>query len=301
MALLVIFAVLAGAGTAITPGVIAGLVLTHTFAIVALASVIDGVGLADGFVRTAAIVVLAGCGLALIWPRLGTPVERALAPLQRLGTRSAGSGFWSGLLVGGALGFLYAPCAGPILAAVISVSATQGASAELVVLALAYGAGSAAVLLAGLRRPPDRRADTAGGPSRDRAAHAGRAPDRHRGGDGRRARRALPDGARRRAAFGRIEPDRRARALGRRGTAVERPARSAAVPLEPLRGARPPGSGPAGSRPRTRLHRQRGLVPHEARAALAPGRPARPRRPGRLLDLHLHQLPTYPPAAARVA
>jgi thiol-disulfide isomerase/thioredoxin len=42
---------------------------------------------------------------------------------------------------------VYAPCAGPILAAVISASATQGASADLVVLALAYGAGSAAVLL----------------------------------------------------------------------------------------------------------------------------------------------------------
>jgi cytochrome c biogenesis protein CcdA/thiol-disulfide isomerase/thioredoxin len=169
MALLLIFAVLAGAGTALTPcvlpvlpallsasaaggrrrplGVIAGLVLTHTLAIVALASVIDGVGLADGFARTAAIVVLAGFGLALLWPRLGLLVERALAPLQRLGPRSSGSGFWSGLLVGGALGFVYAPCAGPILAAVISVSAIQGASVELVALALAYGAGSAAILL----------------------------------------------------------------------------------------------------------------------------------------------------------
>jgi cytochrome c biogenesis protein CcdA/thiol-disulfide isomerase/thioredoxin len=169
MALLVIFAALAGAGTALTPcilpvlpallsasaaggrrrplGVILGLVATHTLAIVALASVIDGVGLADGFVRSAAVVVLGLFGLALLWPRLGLLVERALAPLQRLGPRTTGSGFWSGLVVGGALGFVYAPCAGPILAAVISVSATQGASAELVVLALAYGAGSAAVLL----------------------------------------------------------------------------------------------------------------------------------------------------------
>ena len=181
MPLLLIFAVLAGAGTALTPcvlpvlpallsasatggrrrplGVIAGLVLTHTLTIVALASVIDGVGLADGFARTAAIIVLAAFGLALLWPRLGLLVERALAPLQRLGPRSAGTGFWSGALVGGALGFLYAPCAGPILAAVISVSATQGASADLVLLAVAYGAGSAAVLLLlafGGRRVVDR-------------------------------------------------------------------------------------------------------------------------------------------------
>src|SRR5918994_7981955 len=133
MVLLAIFAVLAGAGTALTPcvlpvlpallsasaaggrrrplGVILGLVFTHTIAIVALASVIDGVGLADGFVRSLAVVVLAAFGLALLWPRLGLLVERAFAPLQRLGPRSGGEGFWSGLLVGGALGFLYAPCA----------------------------------------------------------------------------------------------------------------------------------------------------------------------------------------------
>jgi cytochrome c biogenesis protein CcdA/thiol-disulfide isomerase/thioredoxin len=169
MVLLAIFAVLAGAGTALTPcvlpvlpallsasaaggrrrplGVILGLVATHTLAIVALASVIDGVGLADDFARTAAVVVLALFGVALLWPRLGLLVERALVPLQRLGPRDRGSGFWSGLVVGGALGFLYAPCAGPILAAVISLSATQGASAELAVVALAYGAGSAVVLL----------------------------------------------------------------------------------------------------------------------------------------------------------
>jgi cytochrome c biogenesis protein CcdA/thiol-disulfide isomerase/thioredoxin len=169
MALLVIFAVLAGAGTALTPcilpvlpallsasaaggrrrplGVILGLVVTHTLTIVALASVIDGVGLADDFTRTLAIIVLALFGIALLWPPLGALVERAFAPLQRLGPRDRGSGFWSGLIVGGALGFLYAPCAGPILAAVISLSATQGASGELVVVALAYGAGSAVVLL----------------------------------------------------------------------------------------------------------------------------------------------------------
>ncbi len=169
MTLLLIFALVAGAGTALTPcilpvlpallsasaaggrrrplGVILGLSATHTLAIVALASVIDGVGLADGFVRTLAVVVLTLFGVTLLTPRLGALVERALTPLQRLGPRTSGQGFWSGLAVGGALGFLYAPCAGPILAAVISVSATQGASTDLVALALAYAAGSALVLL----------------------------------------------------------------------------------------------------------------------------------------------------------
>jgi thiol-disulfide isomerase/thioredoxin len=49
--------------------------------------------------------------------------------------------------VGGALGFVCAPCAGPILAAVTSVSASNGASARVVAVALAYAAGLSAVLL----------------------------------------------------------------------------------------------------------------------------------------------------------
>ncbi len=169
MALLVVFAVLAGAGTAITPcvlpvlpallsasatggrrrplGIILGLTVTFTVAIVGLASVIDGVGLADNFVRTLAVVVLIGFGAALVWPRLGDLVERPFTRLARLGPSGPGDGFRSGLLVGGALGFVYAPCAGPILAAVVSVAATQGASARLVAVAIGYGAGSAAVLL----------------------------------------------------------------------------------------------------------------------------------------------------------
>jgi cytochrome c biogenesis protein CcdA/thiol-disulfide isomerase/thioredoxin len=163
------FAFVAGAGTALTPcvlpvlpallasagtggrrrplGVIAGLTLTFTVAIVALASLIDGVGLPDGTVRTLAVVVLLAFGLSLLVPAVAARVEAPLSRLARFGPRSRGEGFWSGLVVGGGLGFVYAPCAGPILAAVISVSATQGTSGELVAVALGYAAGSALVLL----------------------------------------------------------------------------------------------------------------------------------------------------------
>jgi cytochrome c biogenesis protein CcdA/thiol-disulfide isomerase/thioredoxin len=181
MLVLMLFAVVAGAGTAITPcvlpvlpvllsasvtggrrrpiGIVVGLAATYTIAVVALASVIDGVGLAGGATRTFAIAVLFAFGLGLLLPVLREPLERALAPLSRLGPRSAGNGFWSGLGVGAALGFLYAPCAGPILAAVVSVSASSGSSAKLVAIAVSYSLGSAAVLLLfalGGRRVTDR-------------------------------------------------------------------------------------------------------------------------------------------------
>ncbi len=52
------------------------------------------------------------------------------------------------MLVGGGLGFVYAPCAGPILAGVITVSASQTFTAGRLAVALAYGIGSAVVLYA---------------------------------------------------------------------------------------------------------------------------------------------------------
>jgi cytochrome c biogenesis protein CcdA/thiol-disulfide isomerase/thioredoxin len=197
MVLLVLFAFVAGAGTALSPcvlpvlpallasagsggrrrplGVIAGLTATFTIAIVALASVVDGVGLSGGTVRTLAVAVLLGFGVALIVPSLAARVEAPLSRLARFGPRGRGEGFWSGLLVGAGLGFVYAPCAGPILAAVVSVSATQGASGELVAVALGYAAGSALVLLLvayGGRRVLDRLRAAGRGPVVQRALGA---------------------------------------------------------------------------------------------------------------------------------
>ncbi len=170
MALLLIFALLAGAGTALTPcvlpvlpallsasatggrrrpaGIALGLVVCHTIAVVALATVIDGVGLASDTVRAGAVAVLAVFGIALIWPRLGATVERPLQRLARFGPRDSGHGFWSGLAVGGALGFVYAPCAGPILAAVVAAGASGGTTGGIVAVAVAYGIGSGVVLFA---------------------------------------------------------------------------------------------------------------------------------------------------------
>jgi thiol-disulfide isomerase/thioredoxin len=50
--------------------------------------------------------------------------------------------------LGLSLGFVYAPCAGPILAAVITVSASQDFTAGRLAVALAYSLGSAVVLYA---------------------------------------------------------------------------------------------------------------------------------------------------------
>ncbi len=169
MALLILFALLAGAGTAITPcvlpvlpallsagavggrrrplGIVVGLAVTFTIAIVVLAQLVKGIGLASGAARTVAIVILLVFGLVMLIPEAAARVQAPLSRLARFGPRTRGTGFVSGLGVGAALGFVCAPCAGPILAAVTSVSASSGASAQVVAVALAYAAGLSAVML----------------------------------------------------------------------------------------------------------------------------------------------------------
>jgi cytochrome c biogenesis protein CcdA/thiol-disulfide isomerase/thioredoxin len=163
------FAVLAGAATALSPcvlpvlpvalaagstggrrrplGVAVGLASTFALASVLLTRALDLLGLPGDLARGVAIAVLAGFGLALVVPALGAAVE---ARLSRLGGRAGrgghGDGFRSGLLLGASLALVYAPCAGPILAAVVALDAAV--SAERLVLGFAYGAGAALALLA---------------------------------------------------------------------------------------------------------------------------------------------------------
>jgi cytochrome c biogenesis protein CcdA/thiol-disulfide isomerase/thioredoxin len=166
MIVLLVFAVLAGAGTALSPcvlpvlpallsasgvggrrrplGIVLGLSITLAVTIIGLANVVGGIGLGSDPLRDLSIVVLLFFGVTLLAPSLAARLEAPLSRLARFGPRSRGDGFASGLLVGGALGFVYTPCASPILAAVISVSAATG---RTVSLALAYALGSAAVLL----------------------------------------------------------------------------------------------------------------------------------------------------------
>src|ERR1700722_1292134 len=117
MPLLLLFALIAGAGTAITPcvlpvlpallsasaaggrrrplGIVLGLAVAFTIAIVLLAQLVKGVGVASGAARTLAIVVLLVFGIVLLIPELTARVEAPLSRLARFGPHTRGTGFWS--------------------------------------------------------------------------------------------------------------------------------------------------------------------------------------------------------------
>src|ERR1039458_9404955 len=138
MLILILFAILAGAGTALSPcvlpvlpallsaggvggrrrplGVVLGLTITFTVTIVGIAKVVGGVGLGSDPLRDIAVVVLLASGVVLLVPSVGDRLEARLSRLSAFGVggaRNRGDGFRSGLLVGAALGVVYTPCARP--------------------------------------------------------------------------------------------------------------------------------------------------------------------------------------------
>ena len=94
--------------------------------------------------RLIAVVVIGLLGLSMMIPPLGARFEsfinRVLSPFQnRIQTR--GSGFWAGYVTGFSIGLVWAPCAGPILATIATLAATQAVNAKVVLVTLAYVGG----------------------------------------------------------------------------------------------------------------------------------------------------------------
>jgi cytochrome c biogenesis protein CcdA/thiol-disulfide isomerase/thioredoxin len=144
---------LLGGATTGGRGRIAGIFIGFGFAFVAVtvvfAAALATVGVTTDPIRLGAAAVLGFVGLSLAWPRLGRIVDRALAPVQqraaasRLASRNGrAGGLLGGLAIGAGIGLIWAPCVGPIMAAVIAAAAVSGPSPLAVAIAAAYVLGA---------------------------------------------------------------------------------------------------------------------------------------------------------------
>src|SRR4030095_10339958 len=98
--------------------------------------------------RAIALIVFALLGISLLIPRiaewLARPAVRFGAALQRRGDGEESVA--SSLLLGVSTGFLWAPCAGPILGLILASAAVQGPGAHSALLLLSFATGAAAAL-----------------------------------------------------------------------------------------------------------------------------------------------------------
>ena len=157
----------AGGGRRRPLGIVVGLGVSFVAVTIVLASVFATLGLSTAGLRLVAVVALGTVGLTLAWPRFARRLEAVLTPLIRPGLLIAtgrtqvlgsttpdsdeidrGGGLRSGLAIGAAIGLVWAPCVGPIMAGTIAIAATRGPSLETAIVAMAYVGGAAIPLLA---------------------------------------------------------------------------------------------------------------------------------------------------------
>src|SRR6476619_6350274 len=115
MVLLALFALIAGAATAVSPcvlpvlpvvlaagttggrrrplGIVTGITLSFAFATVALVYVIDALGLPGDLLRNLAIVVLLGFGISLLVPSVSARIEAWVSRIAPAPKAGAGDGF----------------------------------------------------------------------------------------------------------------------------------------------------------------------------------------------------------------
>ncbi len=168
MSLLLIFAFLAGLVTALSPcslpilpvllsatssrlkplAIVIGLVITFTLFILFIGTIVQSLGISPQMLRMAAIALIFIFGLVLLVPPLSDWFSRVTTPFVGLGEQlKGGSGWIGGLILGASLGLLWTPCAGPILAAIVTLAITQTVTLKLFFLALFYSLGAALPML----------------------------------------------------------------------------------------------------------------------------------------------------------
>ena len=119
--------------------------LTLSFAVFTLfgSLILASLHLPDDAIRWLGLALLVLVGLGLLVPPLGHLIER---PFYRFPQRAVGTGR-NGFLLGIALGAVFVPCAGPVLAAITVAGATGHIGLRTVGLTLGFAVGTAIPLL----------------------------------------------------------------------------------------------------------------------------------------------------------
>jgi cytochrome c biogenesis protein CcdA/thiol-disulfide isomerase/thioredoxin len=124
--------------------IVGGLTLSFAACTLFGSLILASLHLPDDAIRWAGLALLVLVGLGLLVPPLGHLLER---PFYRFPQRFAGTGS-NGFALGVALGAVFVPCAGPVLAAITVAGATDHIGLRTIGLTLGFAVGTAIPLLA---------------------------------------------------------------------------------------------------------------------------------------------------------
>jgi cytochrome c biogenesis protein CcdA/thiol-disulfide isomerase/thioredoxin len=129
--------------------IVLGFIVSFSALSLVLSAIIQNLGLSPNFLRDIAVIALAIFAGIMLYPK---PFEAISSKFSGVINRagqigSSKSGNIGGLILGFVLGIIWTPCAGPILASILVLIATQGSGARSAVLLIAYAAGAGIPML----------------------------------------------------------------------------------------------------------------------------------------------------------
>lgn len=130
--------------------IVLGFVLSFAAVALAFSASTQFLGVSPGAVRTSSALLLLLAGSVMLVPRLSDRLMQSLSGVANWGQRlgdAAGSGPFGAMVLGAALGAVWTPCAGPALASILALIASNSDHAEAAVLLVAYAAGAGLPML----------------------------------------------------------------------------------------------------------------------------------------------------------
>lgn len=125
-------------------GITIGIISSFTFFTLSISYLLQIFSFDPDGLRFIAVVIIGILGLTLVVPALGHILEGWVSRISgrfALSSQKYGDGFIGGLVVGISLGIVWTPCAGPILATIATLAATQAVNLQVVLVTIVYGIG----------------------------------------------------------------------------------------------------------------------------------------------------------------
>jgi cytochrome c biogenesis protein CcdA/thiol-disulfide isomerase/thioredoxin len=125
-------------------GVTLGIMLSFAIFTLLISGLVRLLNFDPNALRLVSVVVIGILGIVLILPGISSILEGLISRLVGLfgiTRQQSGNGFVPGFVTGIALGIVWTPCAGPILAAIVALAATGKISLDAVLVIFAYVLG----------------------------------------------------------------------------------------------------------------------------------------------------------------
>ncbi|MBI2621206.1 MAG: cytochrome c biogenesis protein DipZ [Candidatus Levybacteria bacterium] len=164
MSLLLIFALVSGLITILAPciwpllpiilsatatgghrkplGITLGIIISFGIVTLTISYIVRIIPFDPNILRIFSVIVITTLGLTLLIPKLSGILEGYVSRLSgKFAIQRQGNGFWAGLITGFALGIVWTPCAGPILATIATLAATQQVNSSIILVTIVYVIG----------------------------------------------------------------------------------------------------------------------------------------------------------------